>query len=98
MDYKVMRPHLGDKPYQSGDTRSAKAATVSHLVAKGVLAPIDQDDLSADGGQKTGDVASGEGGGPTKAPENKATEPAETAAQKPAATDPDPANQSKPKD
>ncbi len=95
MDYKVMRPHLGDKPYQSGDTRSAKAATVSHLVAKGVLAPIDQDDP---GGQKTEEVASSEAGEPPKAPENKATEPAETAAQKPAATELDPANQSKPKD
>lgn len=98
MDYKVMRPHLGDKPYQSGDMRSAKAGTVSHLVAKGVLAPIDLDDAFADGGQKTEEVASSEAGGPPKAPENKATEPAETAAQKPAATEPDPANQSKPKD
>lgn len=72
MDYKVLRPHLGDKPYQPGDVRSAKAATVSHLVAKGVLKPADQEDPKDDERQQV-------------APENKADAPPDVPAEKPGA-------------
>lgn len=81
MDFKVLRPHLGDKPYRPGDVRSAKAATVSHLVNKGVLAPADQEGAGDDNGNKA-DVETRGGGVVQKvAPENKATEPPQNARQ-----------------
>lgn len=39
MDYKVKRPHQGDKWYDEGDTRVADERDVAHLVASGVLVP-----------------------------------------------------------
>lgn len=39
--FKVMRQHHGDKPYAEGDTREASEADVAHLVANGVLAPVE---------------------------------------------------------
>lgn len=45
MNYEVMRPHLGDKPYSVGDTRTAKPSDVQHLVEKGVLQPVEAEDL-----------------------------------------------------
>lgn len=44
-DFEVLRAHEGDKPYAVGDTRSAVAAEVSHLLgttlrAKRVAAPV----------------------------------------------------------
>lgn len=33
-DYEVLRAHEGDKSYAVGDTRSALATDVSHLVGK----------------------------------------------------------------
>jgi hypothetical protein len=88
MDYKVMRPHLGDRPYQSGDRRSAKAATVSHLVAKGVLAPFDPSDDPPDDPVVKQDAA----------PENKAAEPPQNAQQTAPVSDPGTGDKSKPKD
>ena len=38
--FKVLRQHQGDKPYLPGETREAAASEVAHLVAKGVLDPI----------------------------------------------------------
>lgn len=35
--FKVLRPHIGDRMYASGETREAEAADVAHLVARGVL-------------------------------------------------------------
>lgn len=84
----MIRPHLDDKPYEPGDFRSAKAVAVSNLVAKLELAPVGQDTPSAGGNQKTGEDACGEGARLLKAPEDKATVPAET----PAATGADPSN------
>lgn len=36
--YTVRRSHLGDRLYRPGETRSAMAADVAHLVRAGVLA------------------------------------------------------------
>jgi hypothetical protein len=98
MDYKVLRPHLGDKPYLPGDVRSAKAAAVSHLVAKGVLKPADQDDAAGEGGQKAQTETGASGASQPSAPENKASEPPQNASQTAAATDPDAADKPKSKD
>ena len=40
-DFKVLREHYGDKPYVQGDTRTARADDVAHLVRNGVLAPVE---------------------------------------------------------
>lgn len=42
MKYAVMRPHLGDKWYGTGDEREAKESSVAHLVKSGVLVGADQ--------------------------------------------------------
>lgn len=42
-NFKVVRPHLGDKWYDKGDTRSARRDTVKHLVKSGTLAEPDDD-------------------------------------------------------
>lgn len=39
-NFKVLRDHIGDKPYSRGDTRTAIAADVAHLVDGGVLVPV----------------------------------------------------------
>lgn len=39
--YIVKREHLGDRDYLPGDEREANPSSVAHLVALGVLAPID---------------------------------------------------------
>ena len=39
-DFKVLRQHQGDKPYATGDTRTADPREVQHLVDAGVLEPI----------------------------------------------------------
>ena len=80
MDYKVVRPHLGDKAYLPGDVRSAKPASVSHLVAKGVLAPVTQEEPASEDGQKAVAENSGNTAGPQIALENKAGEPPQNAA------------------
>lgn len=38
--FLVKRIHIGDKPYQVGDTREANPSEVAHLVQNGVLKPI----------------------------------------------------------
>lgn len=40
MKYRVMRQHFGDRLYQAGDEREASEGDVAHLVANGVLEPI----------------------------------------------------------
>jgi hypothetical protein len=49
MEYKVIRPHQGDKWYDQGAPREADARDVAHLVAAGVLLPADdvQEDETA---------------------------------------------------
>ncbi|SFN60526.1 hypothetical protein SAMN04488056_101447 [Cohaesibacter marisflavi] len=42
-DYTVLRPHLGDKMYEKGDTRTAEEASVGHLVKAGVLAEVKEE-------------------------------------------------------
>ena len=42
--FKVLREHLGDKAYKSGDTREAIASDVAHLVRSGVLEPLGGND------------------------------------------------------
>ncbi|WP_181892965.1 hypothetical protein [Falsiruegeria mediterranea] len=73
MEYKVVRPHQGDKWYDVGDTREAKPISVAHLVASGTLV-----DPSADDG-----AASSEGEKSAPAVENKSDTPASNKAQKP---------------
>ena len=34
MKFKVIRAHVGDKPYAVGDTREANEADVRHLIGK----------------------------------------------------------------
>lgn len=41
MEYKVIRPHQGDKWYDQDAPREAEARDVAHLVAAGVLVPAD---------------------------------------------------------
>lgn len=41
MKYTVLREHLGDRDYRPGDEREADPSSVAHLVALGVLAPVD---------------------------------------------------------
>lgn len=36
-EYKVLRPHFGDKDYKEGDIRTADPNTVRHLVENKVL-------------------------------------------------------------
>ena len=36
-EFTVVRPHIGDKDYNTGDTRIADANDVAHLVASGCL-------------------------------------------------------------
>ena len=67
MEYKVKRPHQGDKWYDVGDTRDAKPNSVAHLVASGTLVEPSDDE--------------GETSEPTV--ENKAATPASNKAQKP---------------
>lgn len=38
--YRVVRPHEGDRPYAVGDTRTALPSDVAHLVPH-VLVPVD---------------------------------------------------------
>jgi len=38
MEYKVLRPHQGDKWYAQGDPREANEGDVAHMVAAKVLA------------------------------------------------------------
>lgn len=40
MIYTVLRPHLGDRAYATGDRREAVPRDVAHLVRAGVLAPV----------------------------------------------------------
>nr|WP_319516733.1 hypothetical protein [uncultured Cohaesibacter sp.] len=42
-DYTVLRPHLGDKMYEKGETRTAEEASVLHLVKAGVLAEVKEE-------------------------------------------------------
>lgn len=98
MEYKVLRPHQGDKWYAQGDPREAKEADVAHLVKAGVLKPADQDDPAGDEGQKAVPENAGAGAGQQLAPEKKAVTPSETATQKPDATGVDPVKQGKSKD
>jgi hypothetical protein len=39
--YRVIREHVGDKPYAEGDVRTADPKLVEHLVGR-VLEPIEQ--------------------------------------------------------
>lgn len=73
MEYKVKRPHQGDKWYDVGDTRDAKPNSVAHLVASGTLV-----DPSDDNGEAQSE---GETSEPTV--ENKADTPATNKAQTP---------------
>lgn len=41
MKYTVLREHLGDRDYQPGDEREADPSSIAHLVALGVLAPVE---------------------------------------------------------
>ena len=41
MKYTVLREHLGDRDYRPGDEREAEPFSVAHLVALGVLAPVE---------------------------------------------------------
>ncbi|MEM6381091.1 MAG: hypothetical protein AAF739_00320 [Pseudomonadota bacterium] len=41
MKFTVKRPHQGDRWYNVGDTREATETSVKHLVAKGVLVPVE---------------------------------------------------------
>ena len=36
-EFKVLRAHLGDKPYAEGDSRIAEEGRVRHLIRNGVL-------------------------------------------------------------
>lgn len=40
MKFKVIREHLGDKFYRSGDVREANERDVKHLIKKGVLVAL----------------------------------------------------------
>jgi|GEM_PF-2479348 len=51
--YKVVRPHMGDKFYETGATRKAKPTDVAHLVEKGVLEPVETEADEVDGPQQT---------------------------------------------
>ncbi|MBO9453259.1 hypothetical protein J7426_23560 [Tropicibacter sp. R16_0] len=73
MEYKVMRPHQGDKWYDVGDPRDAKPNSVAHLVASGTLVDPSADDGAAQ--------SEGEKSEPTV--ENKSDTPASNKAQKP---------------
>lgn len=42
--YKVLRRMEGDKLYEAGDTRELNKADAGHLVALGVLQPVDAED------------------------------------------------------
>jgi hypothetical protein len=39
MNYRVVREHVGDKPYAEGDTRTGRESDLGHLVPK-LLEPI----------------------------------------------------------
>ena len=41
MKYTVLREHLGDRDYRPGDEREADPSSVAHLVALGVIAPVE---------------------------------------------------------
>jgi len=41
LEYKVKRQHLGDRLYLENEIRTANHADVDHLVANGVLTPIE---------------------------------------------------------
>ncbi|MDO6755384.1 hypothetical protein Q4598_04005 [Phaeobacter inhibens] len=96
MDYKVLRPHLGDKQYLPGDVRSAKEVTVSHLVAKGVLAPLAQGEPAIETDLKAVTEPSGDGAGQQAAPESKVSEPPQNASH--GSTPTEAAGKAKPKD
>lgn len=48
-DFTVKRPHQGDKFYNRGDTRSADPRKVAHLVRKGVLVLVDDEQGKEEG-------------------------------------------------
>ena len=76
-EYKVARPHIGDKDYAVGDTRTANPAEVAHLVANGVL--IDANAVWPDEEDEEDEKTTPEA--PAKAaesPETKAESPPET--------------------
>ena len=39
--YKVARPHIGDRFYETGDTREAAPIDVKHLVDAGILVEVE---------------------------------------------------------
>ncbi|WP_180006419.1 MULTISPECIES: hypothetical protein [unclassified Acinetobacter] len=42
-EYKVIRPHFGDKDYKPGEIRQAKPNEVHHLVKNGVLMEVTEE-------------------------------------------------------
>lgn len=44
MKYLVKRVHFGDRMYEEGDEREANPSDVQHLINKGVLAEITEED------------------------------------------------------
>lgn len=45
--YRVLREHLGDKPYAEGHVRDADEVHVTHLVRAGVLKEMTDDEVAA---------------------------------------------------
>lgn len=43
VDYRVLREHFGDKPYQKGDVRALSPAEAKRLLSLGVLAEIKEE-------------------------------------------------------
>ncbi len=46
--YKVLRSHLGDRPYNEGDTREIADSDAAELVRMGVLQRIDDGAVKAE--------------------------------------------------
>ena len=69
-EFKVIRPHQGDRFYGAGDVRVANAADVSHLVTLGVLV---SDEAAAQA--KAEAEAAAQAKAEAAAPQNKAVQP-----------------------
>ncbi len=49
-EFKVIRDHVGDKPYKVGQVRTVEEYDVTHLIGKS-LEPLQK--VNADGGEKS---------------------------------------------
>ena len=83
-EFKVLREHHGDKPYQGGDLRIADATEVAHLVRAGVLEDPRLTAQSSKAAEDAADAKAAEDAAKAAADAKAAEDAAKATAEKPA--------------